>query len=726
MTHTLPPQSTRRALEFGHFPTRMQCFIFRNWGMIAPAVLGEVLGCPEDTVRALAGEMGLDAAQNADPAWLEKGYITILRANWHLCSYAQLETLLGWSEQQLAFVLREDDFLSVKLGNEKPACPPLRYAALTDQQRTETARIREIVQNAQQNLPPNPVKPFAFAFSEAAPQSDTLPAPRQTRILYAYCALYGDTFADERLLELSFPDALLESYQKLGVTGVWTQAVLYTLAPYPFDPSMSDGWERRLAGMRALRDRLKRYGLKLYLYLNEPRALPLSFFALHPELLGHREGDYACLCVSTPEVQAYLRDAAHTICQNVPGLGGFITITASENLTNCYSHAAQGSCNCARCASRTPAAVIADVNRLLYEGGASADPEIDLLAWNWSWNGRMPDMTARTISALPDEIGLLCVSEEGVRKTIGGVETSVIDYSLSVEGPGDFAQNAWQYAHKAGHRAYAKLQLNNTWEMAAVPCVPVFEKIYRHLTKLRRAGIDGAMLGWTLGGFPSPTLQMARLILDAPGEPPTLEQLYAQLFPDADLPSLQNALHLLSEAFDAFPFHIGTAYNAPQLYGCANLLYETPTGYPASMVGNPYDDLDAWRSIFPAEIFLSQLQKLSEGWRAGRLALEESARRGGVPDYLLRWTAAIDCQFRSMYNQSRFVYARNAAQPIDPTLLSQEITDASELLSLCARDASIGYESSNHYFFTRSALLEKLLCCDRILRIYNKEGKIAK
>ena len=46
----------------------------------------------------------------------------------------------------------------------------------------------------------------------------------------------------------------------------------------------------------------------------------------------------ATLCTSVPEVQKYLVEAVAFICRAVPGLAGFFTITASESLTNCWSH----------------------------------------------------------------------------------------------------------------------------------------------------------------------------------------------------------------------------------------------------------------------------------------------------------------------------------------------------------------------------------------------------
>jgi hypothetical protein len=72
--------------------------------------------------------MGLPAHRTPPAEYQQRGYITIIRRNWHLLPYEQLLQLLGWDAEKLAFTLREDDFLWVKLGNLKPACSTLRYA----------------------------------------------------------------------------------------------------------------------------------------------------------------------------------------------------------------------------------------------------------------------------------------------------------------------------------------------------------------------------------------------------------------------------------------------------------------------------------------------------------------------------------------------------------------------------------------------------------------------
>src|SRR5690606_27453838 len=103
-------------------------------------------------------------------------------------------------------------------------------------------------------------------------------------------------------------------------------------------------------------ERAQRFGIGVYLYLNEPRAMPAAFFDEHPHLRGAFEDPFYALCTSTPEVQAFLRDAAASVFAAVPGLAGAFTITMTENLTNCFSRG--GGDQCPRCRERGPAAVV--------------------------------------------------------------------------------------------------------------------------------------------------------------------------------------------------------------------------------------------------------------------------------------------------------------------------------------------------------------------------------
>ena len=135
------PDIEQKTLACAHFPTAMQAFIFRNWPMVSQERLAQVLGTSAEKVACEARRMGL-GEQGDTSVWSEKGYITILRANWHLLPYEQLLLLLGWSPEKLAYILKEEDFLDIKLGGFKPACTAVTYQELTAEQKKQTEKIR--------------------------------------------------------------------------------------------------------------------------------------------------------------------------------------------------------------------------------------------------------------------------------------------------------------------------------------------------------------------------------------------------------------------------------------------------------------------------------------------------------------------------------------------------------------------------------------------------------
>ncbi|TNJ63502.1 hypothetical protein FE784_25335 [Paenibacillus hemerocallicola] len=898
---------TRQPLAFPHFPTRLQGVVWRNWGLVPADRLARTLKATEPELSELARGMGLPVPEEANPAWLTRGYITILRANWHLLPYEQLLTLLDWTEEQLAFALQEDDFLWIKLGSLKPAIPPVYYRPLNEGERRETEKFRERLElhfapvagvsrssfafgkpgrsgeeaSGAFELPPlaKPEKPFEFlnGFSnndtakalnireqsagggtdgektdatltllddsfaiivpeglprartfaerfareherawgvkldvlegEAAARPSALkleigPNPgklreshivevgehtvkvaavdengllrglqwieeemterggphlergiarRDTRyefrLLYSYFAVYGDPLLDPELDP--YPDDLLARLSKVGVNAIWLQCVLYQLVPFAEAPELSVGWERRIEGLQRLSERAADYGIGVYLYFNEPRSMPLEFFEQRPDWRGHTIGTYASMCTSHPEVQRYLKEATADLFRRAPELAGLYTITMSENLTNCYSKAVNGQTNCPRCAARPEEEVVAEVNRLIAEGAQSVKPDAHIVSYTWAWRqtlGFTKEMLDRCVSLLPDGMAVMSVSEDEMPTNIAGVAGQVIDYSISLVGPSDKTRGIWQAARENGLPAYAKVQFNNSWECSAVPYLPVFDLVLEHMGNLNREGVSGLMLSWTLGGYPSPTLEMVSqhywatersTSLDAAGSGPkragdagaSLGDWLAGKFGADAGAGIARASAAFSKAFRDFPFHVSVLYTAPQNSGPSNLLHVHPTGYSATMVGFPYDDVKRWRAIYPADTFEEQFRKLAEGWEKGLEALAEAGRlvkgEGRTAAYtdLVHVSLGSYYHFRSTYYQIAFILereklaaaenpeARERSRARMKELAGLELETARQMYDLMLRDSRLAYEASNHYYYTARMLQEKVLNC---------------
>jgi hypothetical protein len=757
---TLPAGAVKPALAFPHFPDRLHAFVWRNWGLVPAGRLAAVLDTSADNVRALAASMGLPAeeadANGLDDEWRRRGYITLIRRNWHLLPYDQLLALLDVPEARLAYLLREDDFLFVKLGNLKPACPPLHYAPPDARAAARAAEIKRLVAGRFGPELARSAEPrFAFVkdlseVGENAPDAPPRPppngSPQQLRFVYSYFAVYGDPLSDPSLDP--YPDGLLRRLAAAGVNGVWLHVLLRDLAPGGDDfPEFGRGHEKRLAALRALVDRAGRYGIGVYLYLNEPRALPAAFFDRapgRPDMAGVREGDYAAMCTSDPRVRRWLSDAVAYVFRNVPHLAGAFTITASENLTHCASHGHADSCP--RCKVRPVWQIVAEVNAAIEAGVHAASPDAKVLAWDWGW----PDDWAQpVIDALPKSCWLMSVSEWSLPIERGGVRTTVGEYSISAVGPGPRAKRHWDLARRAGLKIAAKVQLNNTWELSAVPYLPVMDLVAEHCRNLAAARVDGLMLSWTLGGHPSsPNLELARRIADAGAGAgaadvgPVLDALAADGYGPDGAPQARRAWTHFSDAFRQYPFAAGSVYTSPLQYGPANLLYAAPTGYKATMVGFPYDDVNAWRGPYPAEVFAEQFRKVADGWSQGLAELARAAD-AAPPDKQraaqreLGVARAAGLHFRSAANQVRFVLARDALRsaPAGMTpaerrrraeevraILQDETKAAAELFALARHDARLGFEASNHYYYVPQDLMEKVVNCQDLLDRLGDDG----
>ena len=833
------PDTTEVIAEYPYFPTRQQLFIWRNWGMVKTKTIAEVLGTDVETVNGLAADMGLDVPMKYNAEYAKRGFITIIRNNWQVVPYDQLIKCAGMTRDELAFTLKEDDFLGVKL-QEKPNVSEIKYTPLTEEQKEQTKKLkawtekhfaeyrdkitvndfdfikdygkperkmknntnRAVVLDSSWGVKNESGNSAVDVFAEnfvndtekewgvklcgtdkfitlkiepdetkkqeshvvtfakdgitvtavdeegvnkglqyiafIADRNDGLTFDEGTivrdtqfdvRYTYSYNALYGDALLEGGVS--SYPDELLKEYSRIGINGIWIHAVLYKLVEFPWEPSLSDKWQQRIKGLQSLVARAAKFGIKVYLYMNEPRAMPMSFFDKYPELLGYSNGPEGTLCTSTPEVQKYLSDSITQLCEAAPQLGGFFTITASENLTNCYAHVVETPCP--RCSKRKAYEVLAEVNLIIARAARKVNKDIKVLAWNWGWTGRF-DSWDDMAQAIGDEgARVMCTSEEGVKKTIGGVETSVIDYSISLVGPGENAKNIWKTCRKHGVKTLAKVQFNNTWECSTVPYLPVVDLVEQHIQGIVDNKVDGLMIGWTLGGYPSMNLEVASQYYWTNGNP---QDAIVSIFGDK-APVINKATETFSKAFQNFPFHIGTLYKGPQHMGPSNPLFEHQTKLYATMTGLPYDDINQWRSIYPLDVFENQLRLVAEGFKKGIDELKASVTDKDLAENK-RLAEFVDvatgtyCLFKSSYQQTAYNVTRNKFdEETDPAkkeeyrkriieLLNAEMDTAMEMYKVMIHNSTIGYEAANHYFFNKYSMMEKILCCEYLLERFGK------
>src|SRR5690606_12092095 len=174
-------------------------------------------------------------------------------------------------------------------------------------------------------------------------------------------------------------------------------------------------------------NRAKKYGISVYLYMNEPRAMPPSFFKNRQEMAGVRERDFIAMCTSNTDVLDWISNSLTYVFTQVRDLGGVFTISASENFTNCASHDNQK--DCPRCSKRDYADIIAGVNQAIEKGVHKGNANAKVIVWDWGW--RRHGDASDIITKLPKSVWFMSVSEWAKPIERGSIKTKVGEYSIS-------------------------------------------------------------------------------------------------------------------------------------------------------------------------------------------------------------------------------------------------------------------------------------------------------
>ena len=702
----LPVEKEVRLFE-DNFPTKWQTVIFRNFGFVPNERIAKVLNCSKDTVILEAKRLGLGGVEY-DENWEKSGYITIIRNNWYILPYEQLVELLNISTEKLDFILRNEDFLWIKLGGTKPIVERVSYSPLTSEEIFKTEDLRKIVEEHAISK----VKPFDFFSNRAKSNKPDCEKgeDKGTMLIHAYLTPCGDVFLEDS--ENYMPDWLLQEYANKGINAVWVHALLSALSPYPFDEKQSGEYKIRRYKLINLVNRCKKYGVKVYLYLNEPRGVDVEKYKKYSHLFGRVENGIATLCLENPEVEEYLYSAVKDLFTEVKDLGGAFTITMSENPTHC-NYVPDG--NCPTCKNIPPEVSATKVNNIIARAIKDSGSNAELIANLWGWSQYMrwtDEQVLRGIDLLDKSISVLSVSEFDLDIEKGGVKNKIIDYSIPNAGPGEIARKALSYAKEKGHKIYAKVQINVSWELSAVPYLPVFDLTYEHIKNLKKIGVEDYLLNWTLGGYPSPTVDMISTF-NRMGDKFDLDLWYEDYFGEKGK-QIHEAVKLICDGFREYPFSVENLYFSPKTLGTANLWELEPSQKPSAMVCYSFDDYKSWLGPYPLEVYFSQYEKLLKSWKQGLEKLKKLADNQLIEE-LLTFGDVAYYHFLTDVNQTKYSICKrdNKREEMKPILL-EEKEIATNVLRLLDKSSTIGFETSNHYFYTKRNVIEKLINIKRI------------
>lgn len=668
-------------------PTKWQTVILRNYGLVTTKNIANALRCAPKRIEIEATRLGIERIQY-NSLWREKSYLTIIRNNWNLLNYDQLLTLLDMSEEELSYNLDNNDFLGIKLGGFKPEVEPIYYKKLNKEELKETHKVKRIISKY---FIDNYTTPFSFQYDKEEFKTND----DHDRIIYPYSLEYGDTLAKTSEI---VSEEELKAYAAKGINGLWIGATLRDLCYYPFSQKISKKYLIRRQNLNNFIKTANSYGLKIYLYLNEPRGINIEDLnSKYDYLKGRTEGDTAALCIAHQEVQNYLYGATKELVQNVPNIEGIITITSSENLTHCKH--IPGS-DCKACKDYRPYELAALINNIMFKAINDSHSKTRLIANLWGWMpycDYLPGEAEKGIDLLNQNIEIMCVSEFGTHKK-GNAFYNIGEYSLSNAEPCIETIQLIEYARKKGHKALAKIQVNNSWEMSAVPYIPCFENVFNHLEMLKTIGVYDYMLSWTLGGYPSITLSLVATN--------NYDAWLKETFKD-DYEVVKEAVHNISIGFSYFPFDTHLLYLSPLNQGPSNLVYKNVTNRKASMVTFPYDDISSWVNKNEESSFVTNMQKVIKNFKKALKILNEATTNTTleIRKYLKVWTIC----YESTLNQYLFNLNKEDNNQDLKAYLNKELKLALDLYKEASTDSTIGFEASNQYIYTQNMFLEKLI-----------------
>ncbi len=563
------------------------------------------------------------------------------------------------------------------------------------------------------------------------------------RIIFSYFTIFGDVLLNE--VGDPYPDGYLYNISRTGFNAIWIPALFRNMVKSSVFPEFGEGSEIRLKNLNKLILRAEKYGLDVYLYVNEPRGLRSEFYEKYPEVKGHSpkseaenvlqsEKDFYALCTSTIEVKKYIEESTYRIFKSAPGLKGIIAITASEHITNCYSRATKETINCPRCKERNPSEVVAEVLNLMNKGAKMANPGAEVIAWSWSWNIFIePNPQRKLINMLDNDIMLMTDFERGSTISVCGVKSVIEEYCISRTGPSQRICDQRNIIKETGRRFAAKIQLSNSLECGSVPYIPVPGLMADKFDILKNTGIDGLMESWSFGCYPSINADVANRYTweEYIDKNSILKELAMRFYGEDGSNEALEAWRCFDESFSQYPFHITFLYTSPIQFGAAYKfsfkLTDIITG-----VYRPGEDYHKWCIAFGPDNVVKRFNKMIEKWDEGLKHLrnafkhmdnhnEEKLKKD------ITVAKAISNIMKATVNSIEYLMKREKLFSVNEVdnikkiskelkeILKKEISLAEEFHILVSSDSRIGFESASHYFYRPMDIMENLVGCHQIL-----------
>ena len=558
-------------------------------------------------------------------------------------------------------------------------------------------------------------------------------------------------FIDELTDDVDYyPEEYLSKLAHENINGLWLTVYLRDY-PTPVMPGHGKDVEKRLAKLRRVVEKCGRYGIKIYLFMSEPKLWGEPYFCVpekdaqtHPELIGFKRAPYGFFCTSSEAGKQYFRDTISCLFSNVPQLGGIINIMYGEDNGSCASSAqifpgTPVNKDCPLCSKHELADLYANLAKLISDTMHLYNPQAEYIGWFYAPGQRDGSAQSKELLRIAEKFPKDCTFmlnfESGVGIEQLGKTRRVFDYSLACVGPSELFKDSCSHAGKSG----AKIQVGCSHENAAVPFMPVPENLYDKYRFMSQNGVSAAMQCWYFGNYPGLMNKAAGKLSFLPFNQNAQAFLEDLARPDwrSDAPLVASAWHDFSMAYRNFPGNLAFEWYGPLHNSIAWPLHLFPVNEPIapSWILKNFPEVSGDRigeslgychTLSEAltlcctmrDLWLSGLEKLLS---IREFYLDDPARLADIS-----LAGAIGLQMKSTCNVLEFyllrqdmLYFKNDHLDDMALLVKAEIENSRQMAQLCEEDCRLGYhsEAEGYHFFPvklreRIKLLEELLSED--------------
>lgn len=556
--------------------------------------------------------------------------------------------------------------------------------------------------------------------------------------------LEAETFTADAV----YTDEELAAIAAGGFNGIWVHGLLHNLVAHRLLPEFGLYAKQQQEKLRSLITRAARYGIKIYLCCQPPRAISeenTAFWQAHGDLAGAHYPlnsrdweaksqkevvDFICLCTSLPAVRQYISEAFAMLSAALPDLGGYILITASEFPAHCISHVHDNECSeCPRCSQRNPDEIISELINCIAKGVHASAPQQEIIVWEWGWEYASGANAENIIKRLDKSVIIMGSSDQGALKIDG---TPINEYAFCVGTPSADFLHTMSIARENGLRTFSKLQLNVTHEIATVPNLSVPGQLFERAQWVKNtSGCAGYMGCWNFGNLI--TCNTAAFHFFTSTECPderiaALEKFAERWFPGCEAMKIRIGWEIFAKAIELYPHCIPWLYHGPSNWALGYFAPEGRLDAPCGRSWRPEikrgDDLST--AIPISSIY--QVDTLIGRYDAMVALLEEGLRHFDagmtVPSqHTLEEKATAHTMyacFRSTRNLLK-IYKEKSTRgscsgAIYRNIMADEFDNVSAVLPFVASDMRQGFHSeAQEYMFSADTISQKKRVLQEVL-----------